>query len=73
MTSLLSSALAAPDTAEPVSDPNGQVPQSFTYAFSNVTATPLAGGSVKVVDSRTFPVSTTISAAEVTVEPNALR
>ncbi|KAK7050985.1 hypothetical protein VNI00_005097 [Paramarasmius palmivorus] len=63
----------APDTAEPVSDPNGQVPQSFTYAFSNVTATPLAGGSVKVVDSRTFPISTTISAAEVTVEPNALR
>ncbi|KAK7051415.1 hypothetical protein VNI00_004915 [Paramarasmius palmivorus] len=66
-------ASAAPNTAEPVSDPNGQVPQSFTYAFSNVTATPLAGGSVKVVDSRTFPVSTTISAAEVTVEPNALR
>ncbi|KAK7056477.1 hypothetical protein VNI00_003032 [Paramarasmius palmivorus] len=63
----------SPTTAEPVSDPNGQVPQSYFYSFSNVTATPLAGGSVKVVDSRTFPIATTIAATEITVEPNAMR
>ncbi|KAK7037839.1 hypothetical protein VNI00_010800 [Paramarasmius palmivorus] len=63
----------SPDTAEAVVDPNGQVPESFYYPFSNVTPTPLAGGSVKIVDSRTFPISTSISAAELTVEPGALR
>ncbi|KAK7030392.1 hypothetical protein VNI00_014136 [Paramarasmius palmivorus] len=62
-----------PDTTEPVSDPNGQIPQAFTFAFSDVTPTPLAGGTVKIVDSRSFPISTTISAAEVTVDPGALR
>jgi len=38
-----------------------------------MAATPLEGGSVKVVDSRTFPIATTISAAEVTVNPGGLR
>ena len=45
----------------------------FVYHFSQVNATPLDGGSVKVVDSSTFAVSTAIAAAEVTVEPGAMR
>lgn len=36
-------------------------------------ATPLSGGSVKIVDSTNFPVSTEIAVAEVTVEPGAMR
>ena len=36
-------------------------------------ATPLEGGSAKVVDSSNFEVSKTIAMAEVTVEPGAMR
>ncbi|KAJ7222089.1 oxalate decarboxylase [Mycena pura] len=59
--------------ATPPQSPQGQVPNSYAFALSQVNATKLAGGSVKVVDSTTFPVSTTIAAAEVTVEPGAMR
>lgn len=56
----------------PVS-PQGTVPESYTFSMSTMNATQLSGGSVKVVDSTIFPISTTISAAEVTVEPGAIR
>lgn len=35
--------------------------------------TKLNGGTVKIVDSRTFKISKEIAAAEVTVEPGAIR
>jgi oxalate decarboxylase/phosphoglucose isomerase-like protein (cupin superfamily) len=41
--------------------------------MSTMAATQLKGGSVKIVDSRLFNVSTQISAAEVTVAPGAIR
>ncbi|EJF64733.1 oxalate decarboxylase [Dichomitus squalens] len=56
-----------------VSDPQGQVPNPFVFHLSQVNATKLDGGSVKVVDSTTFTVSTAIAVAEVTVEPGAMR
>ncbi|KAG6861621.1 hypothetical protein C0995_014060 [Termitomyces sp. Mi166 len=55
--------LPGPDSDGVVS-PQGTVPQSFTFPFSQVNATQLSGGSVKVVDSSTFPASTTTSAAD---------
>ncbi|KAJ7820791.1 oxalate decarboxylase [Mycena leptocephala] len=55
------------------SSPQGGVPNPYSFAMSKVNATKLAGGSVKIVDSTTFTVSTTIAAAEVTVEPGAIR
>ena len=58
--------------ALPVS-PQGVASQAYSFAFSKVPKTPLAGGSVRVVDSTTFPISNTIAAAEVTVEPGAMR
>ncbi|KAI8980152.1 oxalate decarboxylase [Trametes punicea] len=64
---------APPDNAQPVSDPQGQVPSPFIFHLSQVNATQLDGGSVKVVDSTTFTVSTAIAVAEVTVEPGAMR
>ncbi|OSD06529.1 oxalate decarboxylase [Trametes coccinea BRFM310] len=64
---------APPDNAKPVDDPQGQVPSPFVFHLSQVNATQLDGGSVKVVDSTTFPVSTAIAVAEVTVEPGAMR
>ncbi|CCM06425.1 uncharacterized protein FIBRA_08686 [Fibroporia radiculosa] len=59
--------------AHVVEDPYGQVLNPFTFKMSNMTTTPLAGGSVKIVDSRTFPAATAIAVAEVTVEPGGMR
>ncbi|KAH7911359.1 putative oxalate decarboxylase/oxidase [Hygrophoropsis aurantiaca] len=66
-------AAAPPDNQQAPSDPQGTAPSSFTYALSNVSATPLSGGSVKVVDSTVFPISQTIAAAVVTIDPGAMR
>jgi oxalate decarboxylase/phosphoglucose isomerase-like protein (cupin superfamily) len=56
-----------------VSDPLGRVPEPFSFALSQVPATPLAGGSVKIVDSTTFKASKTMAVAEVTVNVGAMR
>ncbi|THG96263.1 hypothetical protein EW026_g5538 [Hermanssonia centrifuga] len=65
---------AAPDPdAKAVSNPAGQVPSPFTFAFSQVPATPLAGGSLKIADSRTFPIATSIAVSQVSVQPGAMR
>ncbi|KAJ6492488.1 oxalate decarboxylase [Mycena vitilis] len=60
------------DAVAPTS-PQGGVPNPYSFAMSKVNATKLPGGSVKIVDSSTFTVATTIAAAEVTVEPGAIR
>jgi oxalate decarboxylase family bicupin protein len=57
----------------PPEDPYGTVPSPFAYAFGSVAPTPLAGGSVKIADSRVFPVATQVAVAEVVVEPGAIR
>ncbi|KAF8903709.1 oxalate decarboxylase [Gymnopilus junonius] len=68
-----------PSTPPPVdgsdlpTSPQGVVDMPFAFPLSQMQATTLNGGSVKIVDSRTFPVSQTIAAAEVTVEPGAIR
>ena len=41
--------------------------------MSQMNATQLSGGTVKIVDSTTFPIATAIAAADVTVEPGAIR
>ncbi|KIL65740.1 hypothetical protein M378DRAFT_76518 [Amanita muscaria Koide BX008] len=64
--------LPEPDSAAPIS-PQGTVPNPFSFALSQVKPIQLAGGTVKVVDSSTFKASLTIAAAEVTVEPGAMR
>ncbi|KJA19336.1 hypothetical protein HYPSUDRAFT_44387 [Hypholoma sublateritium FD-334 SS-4] len=56
----------------PVS-PNGLVENSLSFAFSKVAPTQLNGGTVKIVDSRSFPVSTAIAAADIFLEPGAIR
>jgi len=55
------------------SDPQGQVPDPFSFPLSKVNATKLSGGTVKIVDSTIFKISTRIAVADVTVEPGALR
>ncbi|KAI0729961.1 oxalate decarboxylase [Fomitopsis betulina] len=61
-----------PDAAAP-EDPQGQVPNPYIYKLSEQNATQLAGGALKVADSRNFTVATTISLAEVWVEPGGMR
>ena len=65
-------AAPSPD-ATAVQSPQGQVPQAFTYSLSSQKATPLSGGSIKIADTSVFPIATSISVAEVTVEPGAMR
>ncbi|PBL04375.1 oxalate decarboxylase [Armillaria gallica] len=62
-----------PDDATAPESPQGTIPDPFSFALSQVNATQLSGGSVKIVDSTTFKVSTTIAVAEVTVNPGAIR
>lgn len=70
---IVSTTEAPSDSATDVKSPQGTIPQPFTFKFSDLKPTPLSGGSVKVVDSTTFEISKTIAAAEVTVEPGAMR
>ena len=52
--------------------PNG-MGGPFSFPMSQMNATQLQGGNVKIVDSTIFNISTTIAAAEVNVEPGAIR
>ncbi|EKM56995.1 uncharacterized protein PHACADRAFT_142076 [Phanerochaete carnosa HHB-10118-sp] len=61
-----------PDSDAPVS-PYGTVPSSYTFAMSQMPATELSGGSVKIVDSHVFNISKTTAVAEVTVNPGGMR
>ncbi|KAL7277837.1 hypothetical protein ACG7TL_008782 [Trametes sanguinea] len=65
--------VALPSDQKPPSDPNGQIPQPFFFEFSKVKPTQYSGGTVKIADSTTFPISTEIAVSEVTVEPGAMR
>lgn len=72
---MLSNLLAAPPPEDVNTDmaiPNN-TPEPYTFALSKVNATKTLGGSIKVVDSRTFNVAKTIAAAEVTVEVGGMR
>lgn len=53
--------------------PAGTSYSPYTFKASQVAATQLPGGSVKIIDSRTFNTSKTIAMAELTIEPGAIR
>lgn len=56
-----------------VQSPYGTIPQSFTYQLLAQTPIKTPGGSVRIVDSSNFPISKTVAAALVEVEPGAMR
>ena len=62
-----------PSTDVAPSNPQGEIPNPFSFAWSKINETMYPGGSVKIIDSTTFKVSTSIAAAEVTVQPGAVR
>jgi oxalate decarboxylase len=60
-----------PLSSNKVSNPYGQ--RSFSYHFSTQASAKTSGGSVRIVDSTTFPAASTIAAGLVEVEPGGMR
>ena len=56
-----------------VRSPDGTVPQSYKHRLHAQTPVEAPGGRVRIVDSRNFPVATTIAGALVEVDPGAMR
>ncbi|MDQ0493391.1 oxalate decarboxylase family bicupin [Paenibacillus brasilensis] len=59
--------------SQAVSSPYGAAPQSFKYKLLAQPPIKTPGGSVRIVDSSNFPISKTIAAALVEIEPGAMR
>ncbi|MDU0200503.1 oxalate decarboxylase family bicupin [Paenibacillus sp. PFR10] len=59
--------------SEKVQSPYGTIPLSFKHQLLAQTPIKTPGGSVRIVDSRNFPISQKIAAALVEVEPGAMR
>ncbi|MBB6674659.1 oxalate decarboxylase family bicupin [Cohnella nanjingensis] len=56
-----------------VTSPYGTVPQSFTHRLLAQPPLQTPGGSVRIVDSSNFPISKTVAAALVEIQPGAMR
>jgi oxalate decarboxylase len=56
-----------------VSGSTGPVPETFSHRLLAQEPVEAAGGRVRIVDSRNFPISRTVAAARVEVEPGGLR
>ncbi|MBS4203454.1 oxalate decarboxylase family bicupin [Lederbergia citrea] len=59
--------------SQEVQSPFGEVPLTFKHELSKQTPIKTPGGSVRIVDSSNFPISKTIAAALVEIEPGAMR
>jgi oxalate decarboxylase len=62
-----------PLTTDAVRAPAGTVPQSISHHMLAQDPIKVAGGQVRITDSSNFPVSTTIAAALVEIEPGGMR
>ena len=56
-----------------IESPAGRVPQDMKFQMTQMAPTPSPGGSVRIVDTRNFPISTDIAAALVEVQPGHMR
>jgi oxalate decarboxylase len=70
---IFSAAVPGPLAADVVQAPAGSVPQSLSHRMLEQEPIEVEGGRVRITDSSNFPVSTTIAAALVEVEPGGLR
>ena len=59
--------------ADMIESPAGRVPQDMKFQMTKMAPTPSPGGSVRIVDTRNFPISTDIAAALVEVQPGHMR
>lgn len=62
-----------PLESQKVEDPYGTVPLSLTHRLLAQTPIITPGGTVRIVDSTNFPVSTRIAAALVEIKPGGMR
>jgi oxalate decarboxylase len=62
-----------PIKGDAVASPAGSTPENYAYRLLAQAPIKARGGSVRIVDSTTFPVSNTIAAALVDLEPGAMR
>jgi oxalate decarboxylase len=62
-----------PIAADTIVSPAGSTPVDYSYRLLAQAPIKARGGSVRIVDSTNFPVSTTIAAALVDLEPGAMR
>jgi len=60
-------------SSDKVSAPKGKVPRSFSHHMQAQKPIRTEGGTVRITDSNNFPVSTTIAAALVEIEPRGMR
>jgi oxalate decarboxylase len=59
--------------SQEIQSPYGTVPQSFSHKLLAQPAMKTPGGSVRIADSTNFPISKTVAAALVEIEPGAMR
>jgi len=59
--------------SQEVASPQGTVPLSFKYELLAQPPVKTSGGSVRIVDSTNFPISKTVAAALVEIEPGGMR
>ncbi|NUU61927.1 oxalate decarboxylase family bicupin [Paenibacillus agri] len=59
--------------SQAVESPYGPIPLSFKHQLLAQPPLKTSGGSVRIVDSSNFPISTTVAAALVEIEPGGMR
>jgi oxalate decarboxylase len=62
-----------PLKSQKVEDPYGTVPNTFTHRLLAQEPIITPGGTVRIVDSTNFPISTTIAASLLEIKPGAMR
>ncbi|MBO0780605.1 MAG: oxalate decarboxylase family bicupin [Ktedonobacteraceae bacterium] len=70
---IFQSSVPGPLSSDKVAAPAGSVPQTFSHHMLAQEPVRCKGGTVRITDSRNFPVSKTIAAALVEIEPGAMR
>jgi oxalate decarboxylase len=70
---IFQSQVPGPLSSDRVTSPAGAVPQPFSHRMLAQEPIRMKGGTVRITDSTNFPVSTTIAAVLVEVEPGAMR
>jgi oxalate decarboxylase len=70
---ILAGDVPGPLASDKVVSPAGAVPASFAYRLPKQTPIKVAGGQVRIVDSSNFPVSNTVAAALVEIDPGGMR
>ncbi|MCQ8240074.1 oxalate decarboxylase family bicupin [Acetobacteraceae bacterium KSS12] len=65
--------LPGPLPADRPSNPQGTVPNPYSFRMTAMTPKSMPGGTVRIVDSTNFKVATTIASALVEIEPGGVR